>query len=381
MEIKTKYGAVKIFTDNIEQESMDQVIKMGNSRLGEGAHIRIMPDCHAGKGCTVGTTMVVTDKICPNLIGVDIGCGVNLIMVKENLSGKGKELDNAIRKYIPYGYDIHDSLKEYSFDKMKCWEYLDIQAKQRSQYSLGSLGGGNHFIEAYKNGISVHSGSRNIGQAVAVYYQKLAQETIKDIKQAAANAIPVAEREDWLKKNKFFVEPELSYLMGNNMLDYIHDMNIIQQFAVENRNAILEVLVKKLKLTVTDKISSIHNYIDTNTLILRKGAISANKDELMVIPLNMRDGMLICKGKGNEEWNNSAPHGAGRLYSRSKAKAKIDLAVYQKSMQGIYSTCVNKNTLDESPFAYKKYKEIMCNIEPTVDIVERLIPVFNFKAN
>ncbi len=360
MEIESKYGIVKIFTDNIEKDAVSQIIKMANSPLGENANIRIMPDCHSGKGCTIGTTMFISDKICPNLIGVDIGCGVDLIIVKEDMSDKLEILDKLIRKKIPSGFNIHENLQEYNFSDMKCWDKLPKKAKERSQYSLGSLGGGNHFIEAYTNGIAVHSGSRNIGQTVATFYQKLAQKTKFD--------------------NKEFIDKDLAFLTGEERENYLFDMMIVQKFAVENRKAMLEVIVKDLKLTVVSSITSTHNYIDTQTGILRKGAISAKEGEMLVIPLNMRDGMLVCKGKGNKDWNYSAPHGAGRLYSRTKAKEIFTLEDYKKSMEGIFSSCVHNSTLDESPFAYKDYKEIMNHIHPTVEIIERLIPIFNFKA-
>jgi len=380
MELDTKHGKVKIFTENIDEGTYAQIVKMSNSRLGENAHIRIMPDVHKGRGCTIGTTMLITDKICPNLIGVDIGCGVNIVFVKENMTDKVEALDDIIRKHIPYGFRIHESKKEYPFEEMKCWEYLDDEARERSEYSLGSLGGGNHFIEAYKNAVAVHSGSRNIGQAVAVYYQRLAEQTIKDVKLECLEKIEDTKKQEWLNNNKNFVEKELAYLTCDNMKNYLHDMKIVQQFAEGNREAMLKVIIEKLNLISTDKIISTHNYIDTETSILRKGAIAAEKNKKLVIPLNMRDGVLICEGKGNEDWNYSAPHGAGRLYSRAKAKEMFKLEDYEKSMEGIYSTCVSKRTIDESPFAYKEYTEIIENIEPTAKIIERLVPVFNFKA-
>ncbi len=380
MELDTKYGKIKIFTKNIEEAAYSQIVKMSNSRLGENAHIRIMPDVHKGRGCTIGTTMLITDKICPNLIGVDIGCGVNIVFVKENLAGKVEALDEIIRKYIPFGFNIHKSKKKYPFEEMKCFKYLDDETKSRSQYSLGSLGGGNHFIEAYKNAVAVHSGSRNMGQAVAVYYQRLAEQTIKDVKLESLEKIEDIKKQEWLNNNKNFTEKELAYLTGKNMKDYLHDMKIVQQFAEENRESMLKVIIEKLNLTSTDKIISTHNYIDTETFILRKGAIASEKNKKLVIPLNMRDGVLICEGKGNEDWNYSAPHGAGRLYSRGKAKDMFKLEDYQKSMEGIYSTCVCKRTIDESPFAYKNYTEIIENIEPTATIIERLTPIFNFKS-
>lgn len=386
MKIESKHGIMKVFTDKIDEKTVSQITKMGNSNLGKNAHIRIMPDCHAGKGCAIGTTMLITDKICPNLIGVDIGCGVNLIKIKEKLKNRLKELDNVIRNHIPFGMGVHKVIKEYDFSQLKCWDSLDNGTKQRSQRSLGSLGGGNHFIEAYSNAISVHSGSRNIGSMIAAYYQKIAEKTIKEMSiknwTKALDEIQPELREEWIANNKAvpIIENDLSYLTGGNMQDYLHDMKLVQAFAVKNRLHMLKTIVDNMNLTIEEEITSTHNFIDTENMILRKGAISAQKDEILVIPLNMRDGILICKGKGNEEWNFSAPHGAGRLYSRTKARELFKLTDYVKTMNGIYSTCIRKDTIDEAPFAYKNYKEIMKNIEPTVEIIERVIPIFNFKA-
>ena len=386
MELKTKYGEVKIFAKTIEEKALSQIINFANSPLGENSHIRIMSDCHAGAGCVIGTTMKITDKICPNLVGVDIGCGCNLVKTNINFSKRLKELDNIIRTCIPYGMNVHSNEISYDFSQLRCWENLQKDTQNLSQYSLGTLGGGNHFIEAYENGyISVHSGSRNIGYKVAEYYQKLA---IKEIEQynhsiliEQLKSITPINRENWLKTNKISIDRELCYLKNFTMEDYLHDIEIIQQFAVDNRKHILNTIIDKMNGKILSQITSIHNYIDTNNMILRKGAISAQKDEMLVIPLNMRDGLLICKGKGNEDWNYSAPHGAGRLYSRSKAKETFTVEQFQKAMEGIYSSCINSSTLDEAPFAYKDYQEIMECIEPTVEILKRIIPIYNFKSD
>lgn len=387
MTLNSKYGDIEIYAQTVEQEAISQVLAMANSPLGENAHIRIMPDCHAGAGCVIGTTMKITDKVCPNLVGVDIGCGVDLIKTDIDFSNRLDELDNTIRTKIPHGMKVHKTEQNCSlFDDLLCWDKLSKDVQNRAKKALGTLGGGNHFIEAYKDGyIAVHSGSRNIGLAVAKYYQNLAEKRIgernKKITRELLQAIPPTEREAWLKSNKIFIARELCYLTGQDMQDYLHDVAIMQKFANDNRFAMLSAITNGMKGKIEKHINSIHNYIDIEAMILRKGAISAKDGEILVIPLNMRDGMLICKGKGNEDWNCSAPHGAGRLYSRSKAKELFTVEEYAQEMEGIYTTCVNESTLDEAPFVYKDYKEIMECIEPTVEILERIMPIYNFKAN
>ena len=387
MELETKNGLVKIYAKTLEETAKTQIIEMANAPIGENANIRIMPDAHAGAGCVIGTTMKITNKICPNLVGVDIGCGVDL--VKTNLDFDSLEmqqaLDKVIREKIPYGKEIASDRREFPFHELRCWDKLKKQVKDNAYYSLGTLGGGNHFIEAYRNGyLSVHSGSRNIGYKVAEYYQNLAikrcfEEKIANRKIEIKN-IPPRVREKFLKDNRIEFSKDLAYLTDQDMEDYLYDIKIIQKFAVKNRTLILETIVKALGGVIESTITSTHNYIDTDNMILRKGAISAKEGELLVIPLNMKDGLLICKGKGNEDWNYSAPHGAGRLYSRTEAKKVIKLDDFKKAMEGIYSTCINENTLDESPFAYKDWQEIVGCIQPTVDIQERIIPIYNFKA-
>ena len=386
MEFTTKNGSVFVYAKTVEQEAISQILEMANSPLGENAHIRIMPDCHAGAGCVIGTTMKITDKVCPNLVGVDIGCGVDLVITDIDFASRLDELDRVIRENIPFGMETHKTEKPWHFERLRCWDKLDADAKERAKTALGTLGGGNHFIEAYHCGLlSVHSGSRNIGYKVAAYYQKLAETRIKEQNQILLKEkikeIPPTERQEWIAKNKVSVNRDLSYLTGQDMEDYLHDVAIMQQFANDNRFAMLSKITKAMGGTIREHINSIHNYIDTENMILRKGAISAQNGQLLVIPLNMRDGLLICRGKGNADWNYSAPHGAGRLYSRSKAKEIFTVEEYAEQMQGIYSTCINESTLDEAPFAYKDYQEIMECVEPTVEIVDRFIPIFNFKAN
>lgn len=393
-EINSKHEVVKVFATTIEDEAIGQIIEMANSPLGENAHIRIMPDAHAGKGCTIGTTMRITDKVCPNLIGVDIGCGVNLMVLNETIEDRLEELDKVIRENIPYGMNVHENPQineEYFARNLYCWESLKKETKETAIRALGSLGGGNHFIEAYGGGtvgaISVHSGSRNIGYKVAQYYQNLAEKNLDKANREdfseLLKEVPPQDRESFIKKYKEENPPikkDLAYLVGEEMEHYLHDMRFMQKFAELNRGTMLQIIQSWMGLSVSQVITSTHNYISDDN-ILRKGAISARRGELLVIPMNMRDGLLVCRGLGNEDWNNSAPHGAGRLYSRSKAKELFSVDDYRMSMEGIYTTCVNESTLDEAPFVYKDQKEIEEAIQPTVIVEDHLIPIYNFKAN
>lgn len=394
LSINSKYGKVKIFAETFEQEALGQVIELANSPLGENAHIRMMPDMHLGTGCCIGTTLKVTDKVCPGHVGVDIGCGVDIVFLNGEINKRLVELDKIIRENIPYGMNVHEEEQldtDYFSKNLLCWDKLEQRTKEIATRSLGTLGGGNHFIEAYnKEGIgaiSVHSGSRNIGYKVAEYYQKLAEKQLKekaekDFKKILQQVSPI-DRENFIqnyKKRNSPIKKELAFLTGKDMENYLHDMRFMQKFASINRLVILTVIQKFLNEKPIQTISSVHNYISDDN-ILRKGAISAKKGELLVIPMNMRDGLLVCKGLGNEDWNESAPHGAGRLYSRSKAKELFSVEEYKKSMEGIYTTCINKSTLDEAPFVYKNFEEIERAVKPTVVIEDRLIPIYNFKAN
>lgn len=386
-EIHSKYDIVKVYAETIEEEAVNQIVNMANSPLGENAHIRIMPDAHAGAGCTIGTTMLITDKVCPNLVGVDVGCGVDMVKVNGNFEDRLPELDAVIHNVVPSGRNVHQSKKDWAFDKLRCWDKLTKDTQKTALCSLGTLGGGNHFIEAYANGyLAVHSGSRNIGYRVAQYYQKAATQQRKQVRELDMKKImenvPPQEREKFILEYKLqhpsYAE-ELSYLTDELMEDYLHDMFILQKFAVANRFNMLSNITRAMGLSIEDGITSTHNYIDED-LVLRKGAISAHFQEKLVIPLNMRDGALICTGKGNGDWNCSAPHGAGRLYSRSKAKELFTVDEYMDSMNGIFTTCINQSTLDEAPFVYKNWEEIAKAIEPTVTIDAHLRPIYNFKA-
>lgn len=393
--LNSKYDDVVIYAETIEQEAISQITQMANSPIGEDAHIRIMPDAHAGKGCVIGTTMQFNGKVCPNIVGVDIGCGVlayHLTCTEVDL----EKLDKVCREVIVSGQAAREKavFLQYQTDILSdlyCWEYL--HNKEYLYQSLGTLGGGNHFIELNqaKDGLYwllVHSGSRNLGKQVAEYYQKLAENTIKERFEAEKlNLIDTlkkqgrqAEIAGELAKLKRPPATGLEYLSGDLVEDYLHDMAICQEWAEVNRDTIAKDIINAMNWDYIKVIQSVHNYIDIDAAIIRKGAIAARKDELCLIPLNMRDGTLICRGKGNPEWNYSAPHGAGRLMSRSKAKELISLEDFQDSMKDVYSSTVCKATIDEAPFAYKDMEEIMNAIEPTVEIIERIIPVYNYKA-
>ena len=392
-----KYNSAKIFTDIIDEASVSQIIELCNQQFSENSQIRIMPDVHAGSGCTIGTTMTINDKAVPNLVGVDIGCGMETVKLKEKHI-ELLQLDKLIYRKIPSGFKINDTVHPYSkkIDLTKLFCYKHINAL-RAEKSIGTLGGGNHFIEADKGSdgsiyIVVHSGSRHLGVEVASYYQKEAYDVLNrcsesDRKQLIAklkSEDKEARIESELKKlsntKQTHIPKHLAYTSGELFRQYIHDMQIIQMFASVNRQAIIYEIIKGMNLHVTEQISTIHNYIDTDTMILRKGAVSAQKGERLLIPINMRDGSLMCTGKGNPDWNFSAPHGAGRLMSRSEAKQSFTVSEYKKQMSGIYTASVNPGTLDECPMAYKSINDIVDNIGDTVEINDIIKPIYNFKA-
>lgn len=364
IELKGKYNTAKIFTDALENAAEGQIKKLLDQDFTSGSQIRIMPDVHAGAGCTIGTTMTITDKVVPNLVGVDIGCGMETVKLK-NKRINLPELDSFIHNNIPAGFDIRDSAHKYINDarlyELKCAEHINIQ---RGELSLGTLGGGNHFIEIDKDDdgslyLIVHSGSRNIGLQAAQFYQDAAFKSF-------------GRESDILY--------ELAYCEGDLLNDYLHDMAIMQEFADLNRRAITDSILKGCKLKEEDRFTTIHNYIDLEFGILRKGSVSAQKDEILLIPINMRDGSLICRGLGNADWNYSAPHGAGRLMSRREVKDTFTVSAYKKEMAGIYSSTINAETLDECPMAYKSLDEILSQITPTVEVIKQIKPVYNFKA-
>jgi len=352
-----------------------------------------MPDTHAGAGCVIGTTMTITDKVVPNLVGVDIGCGMETVVLRDG-HVEMQKLDKAIHRLIPSGFKTrtspHQYLSEVDLSELRCARHVNLD---RAELSLGTLGGGNHFIELGRDDdgqlyLVVHTGSRNLGKQVADYYQNIAAKDLND-KSKEVNALIAelkrhgreTEIQAELKKLGIRkVERSLAFCEGALFDDYMHDMAIVQHYADWNRRAIVREIVKEMKFKADDQFTTTHNYIDLDSMILRKGAISAKPGERVLIPMNMRDGSLICVGKGNPDWNYSAPHGAGRLMSRSAAKQCITLTQFEKSMEGIYSSTVNKSTIDEAPFAYKPMEEIIANIGDTAEIVKTIKPLYNFKA-
>lgn len=383
---------VKVFAETFENEAYEQVRKLADFEPYQKSKIRIMPDSHAGKGCTVGTTMTITGKVTPNLVGVDIGCGMLVVELQERNVDLEK-LDAIIHDFVPSGFNVHDEpLKGFAwFTDLRCLSHVD---RERALRSIGSLGGGNHFIEVDKGGdgrlfLVIHSGSRNLGVGVCNYYQNLAYDRLTnmvDRKKELIRRLKSQGREkdinsELRKLQRPEISRELAYLEGKDFGDYINDMEIVQRFASLNRMTIAELILEYMGLHVADIFETVHNYIDIKNMILRKGAVSARKDERFIVPINMRDGSLICIGKGNEDWNCSAPHGAGRLMSRSKAKETVSMKEYENSMQGVYTTSVNSSTIDEAPQVYKSVSEIMKAIIPTAEVVEVIKPIYNFKAN
>jgi hypothetical protein len=398
LTINGKHNAAIVFTDNIENTAHEQLEAVCNAPYLADCKVRVMPDVHAGKGCTIGTTMTIHGKVVPNMVGVDIGCGMYTVKL-EDKSIDFNELDATIRKHIPSGRavrsDVHQFAEQVDLNKLQMASMCDID---RAYRSIGSLGGGNHFIEVDKDNdghlyLVIHSGSRHLGVQVADYYQDAAYWQLSGKKKQNINAV-IAELKaqgrhkeisETVKKLKVDlteseIPRDMAYVSGLLFDDYIHDMRITQHFAMLNRKAMADEIIRNMRLTVADEFTTIHNYIDTDAMILRKGAVSAKAGERLLIPINMRDGSLLCVGKGNPDWNQSAPHGAGRLMSRKKAKEKLDLGDYRDAMSGIFSTCINNGTLDEAPMAYKSMDAILKHIAPTVNVVKVIKPVFNFKA-
>jgi len=396
IELQGKYATAKVFTDVVDNESISQVINLLNQPYIEGSRVRMMPDIHAGAGCTIGTTMTIKDKICPNLVGVDIGCGMETIRIKE-AHIEPQKLDKVIRAGIPSGFEIrkkeHRFAKDIDLSELCCAKKVNID---RAYSSIGTLGGGNHFIEANQDDagniyIVVHSGSRHLGLEIANFYQEAAYKALtsysKEEIDAKVEELKAAGRQKEIQsvlkqlKSKHSPIPKpLAYVEGELFEQYLHDMRIAQRFANLNRQAMMDTIVKEMGFHVVEQFTTIHNYIDVDNMILRKGAVSAQAGEKLLIPINMRDGSLICVGKGNEDWNCSAPHGAGRLMSRSAAKQTFTVSEFKKQMDGIYTTSVGRSTLDECPMAYKNMSDIVDNIEPTVTIEAVIKPIYNFKA-
>lgn len=397
MEIKGKYGIAKVYASLIDENTKVQIKELMDQKFIKDLDVRIMADCHAGKGCVIGTTMKVKDKIVPNLVGVDIGCGmltVKLGKMDVNLI----KLDRFIRKKIPNDNDVYNEEQKFNVDitKLRCYEF--IKNKSHINKSMGTLGGGNHFIEIDKDDennlyLVIHSGSRNLGKQVCEYYSKVAKDEYLKNKEKNYKALikrykklnkdnRIEEGLNKLKEKYNSINFDLVPLEVKAFNDYMFDMDIAQKFAYENRERMAYKILEFLELNLNDfeYFHTIHNYINMEDKILRKGSISAYENEEILIPINMRDGSILAKGKSNEDYNYSAPHGAGRIFSRKEAREIVTLEDFKKSMEGIYSTSVQVDTLDESPFAYKSIDDIIPNILPTVEIVKILKPIYNFKA-
>ena len=394
---------LKIFCEGIDGSALEQIYSLAKFEAYKDSKIRIMPDAHAGIGCTIGTTMTLTDRVTPNLVGVDIGCGMIVAELGRTFVDPFR-LEEIIERKIPSGMNIRSREVEETSEALAILDALRCPSGRRdyNALSVGTLGGGNHFIELGEDDggnvyLVIHSGSRNLGKQVAEFYQKLAiklekgygsyladrDEIIRTYKeQGRASEIQAALKElRWEAfKGETPMPDDLCYLYGEYLEDYLHDVEICQAFAKRNRELMAEILCERAGLTAGESFHTIHNYIDTDEMILRKGSIAAHKGEKVLIPINMRDGSVIAIGKGNPEWNYSAPHGAGRLMSRTKAKDTLSMEDYKKAMEGIFTTSVNEDTLDEAPMAYKSLEDIIDVITESVDVVEVIKPVYNFKA-
>ena len=397
IKIQGLYNTALCYTSQLEDTAAEQIKTVCDQEAFADCKIRIMPDVHAGKGCTIGTTMTITDKIVPGMVGVDIGCGIETVKLETDELDFDR-LDKSIRKNIPSGFEVrtrtHKLADEIDLNELRCVRHINMH---HAIHSIGTLGGGNHFIEVAKGEdgslyLVVHSGSRHLGCEVAEYYQTEGynalcgntqfqlEEVISELKAQGRDKEIQSTIKSLKEQTAIPVPKDLAYVEGSLFDDYIHDMKIVQRFAVLNRKAMVDTILVGLHLSPTEEFTTIHNYIDTDSMILRKGSVSAKNGEKLLIPINMRDGSLICVGKGNVDWNYSAPHGAGRLMSRAKAFHELSMEQYQSEMSGIFSTCVVPDTLDESPMAYKSMDEIISQIDPTAEIIDRIKPVYNFKA-
>jgi RNA-splicing ligase RtcB len=367
IEVQGQYANAKVYTNKLEKESEDQIRNLCNQEFAEGAKIRIMPDVHSGKGCVIGLTMTITDKIVPNLVGVDLGCGISGIKIKEKRIDFAR-LEKIIKENIPSGFAVRKQAsklaKTIALTNLRCFNVID---NERALKSVGTLGGGNHFLEAGRDKDSniwlfVHSGSRHLGNQIAQYYQNLAVQNMKK------NGIEIEDK-------------NLAYVTGEQLEEYLHDVDIAQKYALVNREAMLNEIIDQLQvMPAGEVIHTVHNYIDVDLGVVRKGAIRSLQDEVVLIPMNMRDGMLLCRGKGNPDWNFSAPHGAGRIMSRTKAKNTITFDEFRDSMAGVWSQSVVKSTMDEAPMVYKPMEEIITHIGETVEVLDIIKPIYNFKA-
>lgn len=398
LEIKGKINTAICYASVIEEEAIEQIRRMCDYEFTAGSRIRIMPDVHAGKGCTIGTTMTITDKAVPNIVGVDIGCGMYTVSLGRT-DINFERLDEAAH-FIPSGMNVWEGRQEhFDLEQLRC--YRDLKDTKRLERSLGTLGGGNHFIEIDESAegekyLVIHSGSRNLGKQVAELYQKLAvdlskgkeeyfkkrDEIIRTYKEKGKRKeIQAALKKIAWEQKESLIPEDLCFLYGSYLEDYLHDVEVCQRFARRNREKMAEILLERTGIAAGEAFHTIHNYIDTEEMILRKGAIAAHAGEKILIPINMRDGSVLAVGKGNAEWNYSAPHGAGRIMSRKAAKDKLSLEEYRETMKGIYTTSVNEATLDEAPMAYKSLDDIIDVIRDSVDIIDVMKPVYNFKAS
>lgn len=397
-EIKGKVNTAICYANIVEDEAIEQIRRMCDYEFTEGSQIRIMPDVHAGKGCTIGTTMTITDKAVPNIVGVDIGCGMYTVNIgKTDIDFE--KVDEAAH-YIPSGMNVWAGRDErFNLQELHC--YRSLKDTKYLERSLGTLGGGNHFIEIDQAAdgtkyLVIHTGSRNLGKQVAEFYQKFAVELhsgkedylkkkealITEYKaEGRGKEIQAALKKLKWEKKQGLIPDDLCYLYGIYFKYYLHDVEICQDFARRNREKIAKILLGRAGIEAGEAFHTIHNYIDTKNMILRKGAISAYKDEKVLIPVNMRDGSVLATGRGNPEWNYSAPHGAGRLMSRTRAKETLDMEEYKRVMEGVYTTSVNEKTIDEAPMAYKSLDDIIDAIKDSVDIIDIMKPVYNFKAS
>lgn len=405
MILQGEYNKAKVFVDDLEEGARDQIIELLNQDFIKDSKVRIMPDVHKGMGCVIGFTADMGERVIPNIVGVDIGCGMLTIKLGQ-LDIDLPDLDRIINKNIPSSYKVHNSIKEDfpRFQDLHC--YRELQNTRRIERSIGTLGGGNHFIELgvdSKNNkyLVIHSGSRNLGKQVADYYQALAielrsgREEYYDKREEVIERYREEGRSDEIQKKLKELENEyeigeaeypkdLCFLTGRHRERYLNDMKICQEYASLNRivmgNLILEELLGK-KVADFEYFETIHNYIDFRDNVIRKGAISAYEGEEILIPINMRDGSILARGKGNEDWNNSAPHGAGRLMSRNQARKSHSLDKFKKDMEGIYTTSVNQRTLDENPDAYKSMDDILSSLDETAQVIDIIRPIYNFKAS
>ena len=398
LEIKGKMNTAICYAKVVEEQAIEQIRRMCDYELTVGSKVRIMPDVHFGKSCTIGTTMTIVDKVVPNVVGVDIGCGMYTV----NLGKREIDLEqfDAASHFVPSGRNVWEGRQEkFDLNTLRC--FRSLKDTKRLVRSLGTLGGGNHFIEIDKasdgtNYMVIHSGSRNLGMQVAELYQRLAvnlsrgygeyaekrDEIIRTYKeQGRKDEIKQAIAQLHFRARKSDIPEDLCWLSGKYFDDYLHDIEICQRFACRNREIMAEVILKKTGLAAGEAFHTIHNYIDTKEMILRKGAIAAHKGEKVLIPINMRDGSVLAIGRGNPEWNYSAPHGAGRVMGRLKALDTLSMEEYRESMKGIYTTSVNESTLDEAPMVYKSLDDIIGVIKESVDVIDIMKPIYNFKAS